>query len=154
MSYWKFFPAEGDWGRIPVWGVAEVATSEHQDLKQGQRVFGYFPMSEHLVVAPARINERGFVDASPHRAELPGAYNRYMLEGDPRYDTDHEDEQMLLTPLFFTSFLVDDFLDDNGFFGGNIVVLERFQPHGDLARLPARPAGRDRDRRPHLAWEL
>ena len=25
MSYWSFFPAEEGWGRMPVWGFAEVA---------------------------------------------------------------------------------------------------------------------------------
>ena len=25
MSYWNFFPAEAGWGRVPVWGFADVA---------------------------------------------------------------------------------------------------------------------------------
>jgi Protein of unknown function (DUF2855) len=27
MSYWSFFPAEDGWGRVPVWGFAEVSAS-------------------------------------------------------------------------------------------------------------------------------
>ena len=27
IGYWQFFPAEGDWGRIPVWGVGTVSCS-------------------------------------------------------------------------------------------------------------------------------
>jgi hypothetical protein len=27
MSYWSFFPAEDGWGRVPVWGFANVAAA-------------------------------------------------------------------------------------------------------------------------------
>jgi hypothetical protein len=124
MSYWDFFPAEQGWGRIPMWGFAEVASSRHDGLEPGGRVFGYLPPSTHLMVAPERVDERGFVDASPRRAGLPAAYNRYArVDADPTYDPRHEDEQMLLWPLFYTSFLIDDFLDDNGFFDAGAAVL-------------------------------
>jgi hypothetical protein len=66
------------------------------------------------VVVPDRVDQRGFVDASPHRSDLPSAYNGYTrVEADPAYDSRHEDQQMLLWPLFVTSFLIDDFLDDS-----------------------------------------
>jgi len=29
MQYWNFFPAPEGWGRIPVWGHAEVVESKH-----------------------------------------------------------------------------------------------------------------------------
>ena len=71
--------------------------------------------SSHLVVRPLDADERGFVDASPHRAALPSAYHRYLAtEADPFYRADTEDMQMLLRPLFFTSFLIDDLLDREG----------------------------------------
>jgi hypothetical protein len=124
MSYWSFFPAEEGWGRIPAWGFADVIATEHEGLDEGTRVFGYLPMSTELVVAPERIDERGFVDASPHRSELPAAYNSYRLvDADPAYEARYEDQQMLLFPLFFTSFLIDDYLDDNRFFGADAMVL-------------------------------
>jgi Protein of unknown function (DUF2855) len=124
ISYWDFFPAEQGWGRIPVWGFAEVAASRHEGLEQGTRVFGYLPPSTHLVVAPERADERGFVDGSAHRKSLPSPYNSYAwVEVDPVYDPGHEDEQMLLWPLFYTSFLIDDFLDDNRFFEAGTAVL-------------------------------
>jgi Protein of unknown function (DUF2855) len=75
-------------------------------------------------VIPDRVDQRGFVDASPHRSGLPSAYNSYArVEADPAYDARYEDQQMLLRPLFITSFLIDDFLDDNGFFDASAVVL-------------------------------
>jgi hypothetical protein len=115
MSYWDFFPAEDRWGRVPVWGFAEVERSEAKDVEPGARVYGYLPPSSHLVVTPAHADVRGFVDGSPHRAALPSAYQRYLVtDADPFYRTDTEELQMLLRPLFFTSFLIDDQLADDG----------------------------------------
>jgi len=124
MSYWDFFPAEEGWGRVPMWGFAEVSASAHDGLQQGTRVFGYLPPSSELLVTPARVGEHGFSDASEHRARLPPAYNNYArVEHDPVYDPAQEDAQMLLRPLFFTSYLIDDFLGEAGLFGASTVVL-------------------------------
>ena len=91
MSYWDFFPAQDGWGRVPVWGFADVA-ADGAGLEQGARAFGYWPPATHVVVRPERVNERGFVDASPHRARLPAAYNSYaFVAADPMYDAEHED---------------------------------------------------------------
>lgn len=114
MNYWDFFPAEEGWGRVPMWGFAEVEASEAEGLEPGARVFGYLPPSSHLVVAPA-VDGRGFVDEVPHRRSLPATYQRYQEVGsDPFYAEDTEALQMLLRPLFFTSFLIDDQLADDG----------------------------------------
>ena len=40
MSYWSFFPAEAGWGRVPVWGFAEVVESRHSSLEPYTRVLG------------------------------------------------------------------------------------------------------------------
>lgn len=115
MSYWDFFPAEDDWGRVPMWGFAEVETSKAEGVEAGARVYGYLPPSSHLLVTPASVNGNGFTDGSPHRAALPSAYHRYLASADdPFYSADSEDVQMLLRPLFFTSFLIDDQLADEG----------------------------------------
>jgi hypothetical protein len=124
MSYWNFFPAEDGWGRVPVWGFADVTASRLEELREGTRVYGYLPPSTEVVVSPQRVNARGFLDASPHRSQLPPAYNRYTLvEADPIYDAQQEDLQMLLRPLFFTAYLIDDFLADSECFGASTVVL-------------------------------
>ena len=124
MQYWAFFPAPEGWGRIPVWGFGDVVRSKHDAVSEGERVFGYLPMSTHLVVEPDRLTEAGFTDASAHRAALPGAYQQYSrVAGDPGYDPRYEDQQALLQPLFVTSFLIEDFLADNGLFGAGAVVL-------------------------------
>jgi hypothetical protein len=124
MGYWSFFPAEPGWGRIPVWGFADVIRSAHAGVAEGERIFGYLPMSTHLVLEPGNIGPGGFVDASPHRAALPAVYNQYSrVAADPGYGAEHEDEQMLFRPLFMTAFLLDDFLAESGFFGARAVIL-------------------------------
>jgi hypothetical protein len=116
MSYWDFFPAaEQGWGRVPMWGFAEVERSEAEGVEPGTRVYGYLPPSSYLAVTPAGANETGFADGAAHRAALPSAYQRYSATGpDPFHTPETEAMQMLLRPLFLTSFLIDDQLDDDG----------------------------------------
>jgi Protein of unknown function (DUF2855) len=125
MNYWDFFPAsEPGWGKLNVWGYAQVEESRHSGLPEGLRVYGYLPCASHLVVVPARINEKGFFDAAPHRANLPSAYQGYRdVDTDPVYSADREAEHILFFPLFFTSFLIDDFLADEAFFGADTIVI-------------------------------
>jgi Protein of unknown function (DUF2855) len=67
---------------------------------------------------PSRLTPAGFADAAPHRAALHAVYNQYLrVAADPFYRADTEDWQALLRPLFTTSWLIDDFLADNDFFG-------------------------------------
>jgi hypothetical protein len=124
MSYWDFFPAEDGWGRVPMWGFAEVERSEAEGVEVGTRVYGYLPPSSYLLVTPTGVNEQGFTDGSPHRAALPSAYHRYLASGhDLFYRSDTEDIQMLLRPLFFTSFLIDDQLADEGLTGRGPILI-------------------------------
>jgi hypothetical protein len=124
MSYWKFFPAEEPWGHMPVWGYADVVASLADGVPEGTRVYGYFPSASHLVVRPDRASDTDFVDATPHRQELPAAYNRYLrTDGNEIYDQENEDYEILLWPLYFTSFLIDDFLDDEGMFGAGTAII-------------------------------
>ena len=124
MSYWNFFPAADNWGRVPMWGFADVERSEAEGVEVGTRVYGYLPPSSYLVVTPASVDPGGFVDASPHRAELPSAYHRYLAtDEDSFYREDTEEIQMLLRPLFFTSFLIDDQLADEDLTGRGPIVL-------------------------------
>jgi hypothetical protein len=88
------------------------------------RVYGYFPCASHLLVVPDRVNDKGFVDAAPHRAALPSAYQGYRdVEMDPVYSADLEAEHILFFPLLFTSFLIDDFLADEDFFGADTIII-------------------------------
>lgn len=123
LQYWDFFPAEEGWGRVPVWGYADVVESTHPELPVGSRCFGYLPMSEELVVHVGRVDAGGFTDVSPHRQAMASAYSRYQLVDPAGAGTDDEDHRMLLYPLFFTAFLVDDFLGDHDLFGASVLVV-------------------------------
>jgi Protein of unknown function (DUF2855) len=124
MSYWDFFPAADGWGRLPMWGFAEVERSNAEKVEPGTRLYGYLPSSSHLVVTPTAAGESGFVDGSPHRAALPSAYHGYTAtETDPFYRADTEAMQMLLRPLFFTSFLIDDQIADEGLAARGPIVV-------------------------------
>ncbi len=124
IGYWQFFPAEGEWGCIPVWGFGEVVASAHDEVPVGERLYGYLPMGSHVMLKPGKVSRGGLVDMAEHRAALPPVYNQYTRTGaDPAYDPAREAEQMLYRPLFTTSFFLDDFLDDNDFFGAGVVVL-------------------------------
>ena len=148
LRYWDFFPAsiEGDgaeWGQVPVWGYADVVESQCANLALGRRVYGYFPMSDELVVEPGRFDDRGFSDMATHRQPMAGAYNRYTFpETEPGYDAAREPHRMVLFPLFFTSFLIDDFIGDNDCFGATDVVVSSASSKtaiGAARLLSARP---------------
>jgi NADPH:quinone reductase-like Zn-dependent oxidoreductase len=125
IGYWQFFPpSEEGWGRIPVWGFAQVIESNVDAIAPGERVFGYFPMGTHLVVTPTRVNAEGFIDAAEHRASLPAAYNGYRFtSADPVYQPDTEGHQIVFWPLFMTGFLLDSFLAANADFEAATVVV-------------------------------
>jgi hypothetical protein len=124
LSYWEFFPAAAGKGIIPVWGFADVEASRCDDIDVGERLYGYYPMATHLVVEPGQVSPRGFVDHTRHRAPLPIIYNQYIrCSQDPIYSEGTESLQMILRPLFTTSFLLDDFFASNQFFGATTLVL-------------------------------
>ena len=125
LNYWQFFPTgEPGWGIVPVWGFGKVMASLHPDVAVGERLYGYWPMATHAVLAPQRANALGFSDGAPHRAALHAVYNHYLrTDTDPLYRADNEDVQALLRPLFITSWLIDDFLADQQFFGARRMLL-------------------------------
>ena len=36
IGYWRFFPTEGNWGRIPVWGKGTVTDAGETGLNNGE----------------------------------------------------------------------------------------------------------------------
>ena len=125
LDYWGFFPsAELGMGRIPAMGFGDVLRSRHAEVAEGERVFGFFPMSTHLRIVANAVTQQGFVDKSEHRAKHAPVYRQYLRTGaDAMYDEKYEDAILLLRGLFMTSFLVDDFVADNDFFGARDLVI-------------------------------
>lgn len=124
IGYWRFFPAEGEWGRIPVWGIGTVLASNVEGIGVGNRYYGYFPMSGHLVVTPGQSRPHGFADHSIQRQDLPPVYNQYSLMTDELgFPAPYDNHQMIYRPLFTTSFVLADWFADNDRFGAGQVVL-------------------------------
>lgn len=124
LKYWQLFPAPESFGNIPVWGLGEVIASKHPGIAEGETLFGYFPMSTHLVIEAADVSKRGLRDAAAHRQGVAPVYNAYArVGGDPAFAGRQGDYQALLRPLFVLSFLVDDFLAENEFYGARNVML-------------------------------
>ncbi|MDP3761647.1 MAG: DUF2855 family protein [Ramlibacter sp.] len=144
MNYWQFYPTgEAGWGIVPVWGFGTVVQSLHPGVAVGERLYGYWPMANEAVLQPDRLSPSGFRDAAPHRAALHAVYNQYLrCNEDPFYTADSEDAQALLRPLFVTSWLIDDFLADNGFFGAGTALLSSASSktaYGTAFQLKQRP---------------
>jgi hypothetical protein len=119
MKYWQFFPSgHGALGCLPVWGFATIVESRAAGLDVGRRVWGYLPAGTHAVVAPSKVSATGFTEGAAHRNDLALVYNQYSFcDADTDWKPEREGLQAVLRPLFVTSFLIDDFLADNGYFG-------------------------------------
>lgn len=124
IGYWKFFPAPEGWGIIPVWGFADVSQSNHPEIAAGERLYGYFPMGDHVVMRPAKVAAERLIDGAAHRSGLPPVYNSYARTGaEQHFEASMEDERMLLFPLYATSYCLYDFLKDNENFGAAQIVI-------------------------------
>jgi hypothetical protein len=123
LDYWGFFPCASPWGRLPAMGFGSVSESAHPEIQVGGRYFGFYPMSDEVVI-DARPSRTGFSDVGSHRANHAGTYVRFTdVSGDPFFREDRGDEYLLLRGLFTTSFLVDDFLDDHNFYGAEQTLV-------------------------------
>ncbi len=141
LGYWDFFPADPPWGRIPAMGFASVVESTTEGVDVGGRYFGWYPMADQVLVE-ARSSQSGFSDVGAHRAGHARAYTSFVdVTTDPTYREDRADEYLLLRGLFMTSYLVEDFLDDNGFHGASQTLVTSASSKTSIAlgsRLAAR----------------
>lgn len=124
IGYWQFYPEDQEWGIVPVWGFGTVIESCCDAVAEGTRIWGFLPMASHAVMTPGRISPRGFVDEAPHRAALPAVYNGYAITNDdPPALAAIADARSLMFPLLTTSWLIADYLADNGWFGAKQVII-------------------------------
>lgn len=129
LGYLDFYPVdtealgiESDWRQIPAMGFGELIESAHPDIPASGRFFGFFPMSsEH--VFQAGIKGPNLIDMGSHRANHAMPYRQFELVGEGSRDRSVEPTVALLRGLFFTSFLLEDFLFDKEFFGAETVVV-------------------------------
>lgn len=124
IGYWGYFPAAEGWGKIPVWGFADVVESRCEALPVGERIWGFFPIASHLTLVPGNVTPADFIDFAPHRRDLPALYNKYQrTAAEPAMLRRFEDERSLFFPLFATSWILYDYLIDNKFFGAQQIVI-------------------------------
>lgn len=133
LQYWQFFPPHGEngkqdntekWGVIPVWGFADVHKSNHPELAVGDRLFGYFPPADSLVMKPTKVTPMSLSDGSAHRAQLPPTYNMYQRVNHERgYDKTNDNQRMLLFVLHMASFCLYDLLKSSHWFGAEQIVI-------------------------------
>lgn len=122
MHYWDFFPAPEGWGRLPVWGFADVVASRVPNVSEGDRFFGYWTMSTYVRLRAGRVSASQLIDASPHRSHLPGTYQQYQPTRRAE-DPTSEDLRAIFGPVFATGFLIDDWLAEQAMFGAQQIVL-------------------------------
>jgi hypothetical protein len=124
IGYWGYYPAEGDWGKVPVWGCGNVVASKCAAVPVGERLWGFFPMASHVILHPGKIRDDQFIDSAEHRQALPALYNGYRrTQAEPELLQAMEVERCLMFPLFATSYMIYDYLIDNDFFGAKQVLI-------------------------------
>ena len=130
IGYWTVFDPSAydltkdkELGRMPVWGYGVVRESRFPGIEVGTELYGFFPIAKSMDMQPGRLSAHGFTDIAAHRSGLHSLYSGYVFTAaDPSYGA-HKDLQPVLRPLFTTSFLIDDFLEDEAYFGAEQVLL-------------------------------
>lgn len=124
LAYWSVFPAEGGFGRVPAWGFGHVVESRSEDIAEGSRVYGLFPMGTHAILRPGHIHPHQFLDVCAHRRSVDPGYNTYYLtNGHPMFMEELNDRHAILGQLFITGFLISDYLVEHEFFGAKQVLI-------------------------------
>ena len=128
IGYWKYYPVESEngvnWGKVPVWGMADIVESKCNGVEVGERIYGFLSMSSEVIMRPGKMKAASFVDMAEHRKPLPELYNGYSrTEGEPALYKTLENERCLLFPLFITGYVLADFLADNDYWGAEQILI-------------------------------
>lgn len=108
LGYWRPFPAEDGWGRVPAWGVARVLAGDPALADVGDRFVGLVPMADHVVLRAARTRA-GLRDTSPEREGMLPLYRDMRRVGtDPTWREDLLDVNLVLRPAYPPAALLDD----------------------------------------------
>ena len=57
-----------------MWGFAEIVESNNHNLGVGERLFGYFPAADSVVLSPIKISDQSFSDGKAHS----NSHNKYI----------------------------------------------------------------------------
>lgn len=123
-GYWDFFSRADGPGRLPVWGIATVTRSATEGIATGEQFYGYFPLAAHAVLTPGRISAAGFTDKTPHRLDMPSAYNSYLrLDALRDFANQDRDWWPVFRPLYLTGWLIADQFEDEGDYAAEQVIV-------------------------------
>ncbi len=124
MRFLDVFPAPEGEGRIPCWGYGEVLFSKHPEVNVGERVYGFFPVSSHIIVSATAVTAAQFTDGQECRKVIAPFYSEYQYtRAQPGYNAELDSLVALFQPLFMTSFLLENYLIDHDFYGADQVVV-------------------------------
>ena len=124
LGYWNFFPATQGWGRIPAMGYSEVIASACENIRVGERVWGFVPMASHVKIIAGNVTDTSFSDISDNRLGLSPVYAAFeRVAKNPFYKKDNEDFDLLVRGLFTTSWLIEDFMFDQDYFGAKQYLI-------------------------------
>jgi hypothetical protein len=120
LGYWRLFPSEPGWGRIPAWGHGRVIVSRSAECEVGTLLFGLFPLASSVVLT-VRRSRLGFKVTDSHRSGLNPVYNQYFQEADVSDDV--LAAKAAFHPLLILSFVLHHHLKESGWFDADEVVV-------------------------------
>ena len=124
FGYWRYFPAPEGFGRVPVWGVGRVIELHADGVAEGERVYGFLPISTRCVLTPALRGKLGFVDGAAHRTDLPPAYKEYrLIDREAIFESRDENAYLALRPVFILGFFLAEWLAEQSFFGCHRIIV-------------------------------
>ena len=116
MPWLDVFPAPEGYGHIPCWGFGDVVHSNNDQVPEGERLYGFFPIASQIVLDAGKTHKGGFTDIAECRAGVAPFYNEYSyVRKEPGYAPEFENNMSLFRPLFATSYLLESFCEDHGF---------------------------------------
>lgn len=114
LGYWRPFPAEDGWGRVPAWGIARVLAGDPTLAQVGDRFVGLVPMADRMRLRAVRT-PAGLRDTSAERSGMLPVYrDMRSVALDQGWREELLDVHLVLRPAYPPAALLDDELGRDG----------------------------------------
>ncbi len=124
IRYLESFPAPEGRARLPFWGFGNIVASAHAELSVGERLYGFYPPSTHLLTKMGKVTPTTCQDMTPCRTSIPAFYAEYArAAAEPGYSPDFDDLQSLLRPVISTSFLLENYITRHDFYSARNIII-------------------------------